>query len=52
MSLARTRPAWEAADLDGVLVSSQLPALSEDAHGHQMVANGLLRRPHSMSGDD
>jgi len=45
--LERTRPAWDAevADLDGVLAGSELAALSEDAHRHQMVANELLRRP-------
>jgi hypothetical protein len=45
--LDRTRPAWEArlADLDGALAGDQLPALGEDAHSHQLVANELLRRP-------
>jgi len=43
--LDRTRPAWEALDLDGVLADGELAALSEDAHRHQMVANELLRRP-------
>jgi len=49
--LDRTRPAWDAMDLDRVLAGSELAAMSEDAHRHQMVANELLR-PHSMSGDD
>jgi len=43
--LERTRSAWETLDLDGVLAGSELAALSEDAHRHQMVANELLRRP-------
>ena len=43
--LERTRPAWEAMDLDGVLAVDQLPVLDEDAHRHQLVANELLRRP-------
>lgn len=43
--LERTRPAWEAMDLDGVLAFDQLPVLDEDAHRHQLVANELLRRP-------
>ena len=41
----RTRPAWAAMDLDGVLAFDQLPVLDEDAHRHQLVANELLRRP-------
>ena len=43
--LHRTAQAWETLDLDGVLADSELPALSEDARRHQMVANELLRRP-------
>ena len=44
--LERTRQAWEAEiDLDGLLADGQHPALSEDAHRHQMVPNELLRRP-------
>ena len=43
--LDRTSPAWEAMDQDGVHASGQLPALAEDAHRHQMVADDLLRRP-------
>jgi hypothetical protein len=43
--LDRTSPAWEAMDLDGVHASGQLPALAEDAHRHQVVADDLLRRP-------
>ena len=43
--LERTRPAWETLDLDGVLAGSELAALSEDAHRHQLVADELLRRP-------
>jgi len=43
--LHRTGQARETLDLDGVLADSELPALSEDAHRHQMVANELLRRP-------
>jgi hypothetical protein len=37
--LERTRPAWETTDLDGVHASGQLPALAEDAHRHQLVAD-------------
>ena len=43
--LDRTSPAWEAMDLDGVHAIGQLPALAEDAHRHQVVADDLLRRP-------
>ena len=43
--LERTCPAWEILDLDGVLAGSELAALSEDAHRHQLVADELLRRP-------
>ena len=43
--LARTRPAWEAVDVDGVLADGQLPAFSKDALRHQVVADELLRRP-------
>ena len=43
--LERTRPTWETLDLDGVLAGSELAALSEDAHRHQLVADELLRRP-------
>jgi hypothetical protein len=50
--LHRTSQAWETLDLDGVLADGELAALSQDAHRHQMVANELLRRPHSVSGDD
>jgi len=44
--LDRTRPAWEAgvADLNDVFADGQHPALGEDAHRHQLVANELLRR--------
>ena len=41
----RTRPAWEAMDLDGVLANGQLLVLSQDAHRHQMIADELLWRP-------
>jgi len=50
--LEGTLPAWDAMDLDRVLAVGQLPELSEDAHRHQMVVNELLRRPHSVSGND
>jgi hypothetical protein len=43
--LDRTRPTWEAADLDGVLTDGQLLELSKDAQRHKLVANELLRRP-------
>ena len=43
--LERTRPAWEALDLDVVLADGQLPELSQDTHRHQVVADELLRRP-------
>ena len=43
--LERTRPAWETLDPDGVLAGSELAALSEDAHRHQLVVDELLRRP-------
>ena len=43
--LDRTRPARDAMDLDRVLAGSELAAMSDDAHRHQMVANELLRRP-------
>ena len=43
----RTRPAWEAMDLGGVLADGQPPALGQDAHRHQMVVDELLRRPSS-----
>ena len=45
--LERTRLAWETdhADLDGFLAVGEHPALGEDAHRHQLVANELLRRP-------
>jgi hypothetical protein len=45
--LERTRPALEAelGDLDDVLTDAELPAVGEEAHRHQMVANELLRRP-------
>ena len=43
--LERTRWAWEAVALDEVLSTGQLPALSDDAHRHQLVAQELLRRP-------
>ena len=43
--LERTRPAWEATDVDGFLADGQLPALSQDAHRHQLVADELQRRP-------
>jgi len=45
--LERTRPAWEvdSADLDRFLASGQLPAPTEDAHRHQLVADELIRRP-------
>lgn len=47
--LDRTRLAWEAqaSDLDAVLAHGQLPALSEDAHRHHLVATELLRRTSS-----
>jgi hypothetical protein len=40
-----TRPAWDAANLDGVLAGGQPPALGERASRHQLVAQELLRRP-------
>jgi len=43
--LDRTRPAGETTDLHGVLANGQLPALSQDAHRHQLVAEELLQRP-------
>jgi hypothetical protein len=45
--LERTRPAWEVdrADLDRFLACGQLPAPTEDAHRHQLVADELIRRP-------
>jgi len=43
--LERTRPAWEALDLNDVLADGELSASSKDAHRHQKVANELLRRP-------
>ena len=43
--LERTRPAWETTGLDGFLADGQLPALSQDVHRHQVVADELLRRP-------
>jgi hypothetical protein len=46
--LERTRPAWETMDLDGVLADGQFPVLSQDAHGHQLVADELLRRPSNI----
>ena len=39
------RPAWDAANLDGVLVGGQPPALGERASRHHLVAQELLRRP-------
>ena len=42
--LHRTRSAWEAEhDPDGFLSDRQLPALSQDAQDHQLVANELSR---------
>jgi hypothetical protein len=43
--LERTSPAWETTDLDGFLADGQLPALTKDAHRHQVVADDLFRRP-------
>jgi len=43
--LERTCPAYEATELDLVLAQGQLPAVSHDAHRHQVVADELLRRP-------
>jgi hypothetical protein len=43
--LERTRPAWEAVVVDGVLADGQIPVSDEDAHRHQLVADELLRRP-------
>ena len=43
--LDRTRPIWEAVDLDRFLADGQLLALSKDAHRHEVVADELLRRP-------
>jgi hypothetical protein len=44
--LERTRPAWDdLANLDGFPADGQHPALGEDAHRYQLVANELLRRP-------
>lgn len=45
VELERTRPAWEARDLDGFLAGGQHPVVAEDSHRHQLVANELLRRP-------
>lgn len=43
----RTRPAWEVdlGDLVRVLADGELPASSQAAHRHQLVADELLRRP-------
>ena len=43
--LDQTRPAGETTDPHGVLANGQLPALSQDAHRHQLVAEELLQRP-------
>jgi hypothetical protein len=43
--LDRTRPAWDATDLDDAVAEGELPVLSKDAQRHQMVVNELLRRP-------
>ena len=45
VALERTRPAWEAMDLDVVLADGQLSVMDEDAHRHQVVTDELLRRP-------
>ena len=42
--LERARQAWQARDLVGVLADGELPAVSQDAHRHQLVAT-------SCSGD-
>jgi len=46
--LERTRPAWETIELDGFLSDGQLPAVNQDAHRHQEVADELLRRPNEQ----
>ena len=38
------RPVWEPTDPDGLLARGQLPALSKDAHRHQVVEDELLRK--------
>jgi hypothetical protein len=43
--LDRTRPSWEAMDLNGLPADGQRPELSQDAHRHQLVAYELRRRP-------
>ncbi|HZY00231.1 MAG TPA: hypothetical protein VFE92_12215 [Dermatophilaceae bacterium] len=43
--LERTRPAWGAMDVDGVLASGQLLVLGQDAHRRQEAVDQLLRRP-------
>ena len=43
--LERTRPAWEATDLDRFLADGQLPVRDEDARRNQLVVDELLRRP-------
>jgi hypothetical protein len=43
--LERTRPAWEATDLDGFLADGQLPVCSEARQRRQEVVEELLRRP-------
>ncbi len=45
--LVRTRPAWEAVDLDHVLATGQLAALSDEAQRHHLVAKELIQRPSS-----
>jgi hypothetical protein len=45
--LVRTRPAWETVDLDHVLATGQLAALSDEAQRHHLVAKELIRRPSS-----
>jgi hypothetical protein len=45
--LERTRPDWEAMDLEVVLADGQLPVLDDDAHRHQLVADEMLRRPNN-----
>jgi len=43
--LVRTRPAWETVDLDHVLATGQLAALSDEAQRHHLVAKELIQRP-------
>lgn len=44
--LERTRPAWEseAAKVDDLLATGEMPPLSDDAFRHRVVAGELMRR--------